>query len=122
MSVEPTTRIKRPATGVICGGLVSPEALTLRLTHIEVLEYEHAKRIGDEWTEAGRQMRVRREAAGLSLRKLAAMLEVSPPFLSDMERGFRHYTIRYAAPALKIFGANIPGQPRPDERKGETTE
>lgn len=42
-------------------------------------------RVGDE-------IRKRREAAGVTLRALARAIEVSPPFLSDVEHGRRTTT------------------------------
>lgn len=88
------------------GGLVSPEHLLLRLPRLEELEREQARAIRDEWTEVARQMRVRREAAGLSLRLLARHMNVSAPYVSDMERGARRYGLRYVTQALALFGAN----------------
>lgn len=115
-SAQAAARNRGALSLVGSGALVSPEHLALRLPRLEELEREQAKQITDEWTEVGRQMRCHREAAGISLRKLAAMLRVSPPFLSDMERGFRRYTFRHAGPALKIFGANTADQRRSPEQ------
>ena len=39
----------------------------------------------------GREMRDLRERRGLTLRQLAARLELSPAYISDLERGNRHW-------------------------------
>lgn len=95
-----------PAVGIVSRELVSPMHLTLRLKRLEEMEVEQARAIRDEWTEVSRQMRQRREAADVSLRKLAQHLNVSAPYVSDMERGARRYSLRYVTKALELFGAN----------------
>ena len=104
--VEPCRKVHGATVRVGTGDLVSPIHLTLRLARLEEIEVEQAKAIRDEWTEVGRQMRVRREAAGISLRALAAHLEISAPYLGDMERGFRRYQLCYVTKALTKIGAN----------------
>jgi len=104
--VEPCREVHGATVRVGTGDLVSPMHLTLRLARLEEIEVEQAKAIRDEWTEVGRQMRVRREAAGVSLRALAAHLEISAPYLGDMERGFRRYQLCYVTKALTMIGAN----------------
>lgn len=42
----------------------------------------------------GAELRRRREAAGFSLREVARRMEVSAPFLSDLEHGKRNWTER----------------------------
>lgn len=42
--------------------------------------------------ETGKLVREMREAKGISLRQLAKQMDVSAPFLSDMERGRRNWT------------------------------
>jgi DNA-binding transcriptional regulator YiaG len=42
----------------------------------------------------GNQARVARQKAGLSVREVARRMGVSAPFLSDMERGNRHWTTK----------------------------
>ena len=42
--------------------------------------------------EAGLKIRTARERAGMSVRRLAADMKISPMFLSDMERGRRNWT------------------------------
>lgn len=42
-------------------------------------------------TYTGQQMRNLREKAGVSLREVAITMEVSAPYVSDLERGFRHW-------------------------------
>jgi YesN/AraC family two-component response regulator len=83
---------------------------TLRLEEMQV---ERAKQMHDEWAEIGRQMRVRREAAEMSLRRLADLLEISAPYLGDMERGFRRYQNKYVTAALNHITANNQVQGRP---------
>ena len=39
--------------------------------------------------ELGRMIRTAREKRGVGLRELAKLIDVSPPFLSDVERGRR---------------------------------
>ena len=56
--------------------------------------------------EAGIEMRRAREAAGISLRAMAGKLQVSPMFLSDMERGNRKYSESWIAEAVKILEPN----------------
>lgn len=92
--------------------MVSLMHLSLRYPRFEEDIRQHAKQVDAEWKALGEQMRLHREAAGLSLRQLAAHLEISAPYLSDMERGFRHYTLRYAGPAMKLFEANPQAEPR----------
>jgi len=55
------------------------------LKHSENLYREEQKRIGVFAREC-------REKAGMSLRELARRMKVSAPFLSDLERGNRHWT------------------------------
>lgn len=45
--------------------------------------------------EAGRLIRQKREARGLSLRRLAKEMGVSAPFLCDLERGNRNWTEKH---------------------------
>ena len=47
-------------------------------------EINHAK--------AGQKIRSAREKAGMSVRRLAIAMKISPMFLSDMERGRRNWT------------------------------
>lgn len=42
--------------------------------------------------EAGRRIRALREAHGISLRRLAAAMKITPPYLSDMELGRRGWS------------------------------
>lgn len=39
----------------------------------------------------GQQMRNLREKLGVKLREVAKALDVSAPYISDLERGFRHW-------------------------------
>lgn len=55
------------------------------LRHSENLYREEQKRIG----AYARQCR---EASGVSLRELARRMKISAPFLSDLEKGNRHWT------------------------------
>lgn len=64
----------------------------------------HAQRYAE--IEAGKAMREAREAAGISLRDMAEKLNVSPPFLSDMERGNRKYSEAWIDEAIKILEPN----------------
>jgi len=51
-------------------------------------------------------LRKRRKAAGLSLRDMAKRLELSPPYISDVERGNRPCTpwLEHEYRTLKIKG------------------
>jgi transcriptional regulator with XRE-family HTH domain len=49
----------------------------------------------------GKLVRDLRETKGISLRRLAIALKVSPPFLSDMERGRRNWTTERFEQAIK---------------------
>lgn len=109
-----TTEEQSNGAAVALRPMVSPLHLTLRLKKLEEIEVEQARNIREEWREVGSQMRRRREAAGLSLRQLAKRLKLSAPFVSDMERGHRRYSLRYVTEALAIFGANAGGVPRPE--------
>lgn len=40
----------------------------------------------------GAELRRRREAVGMSLREVARQMEISAPYLSDMENGRRYWT------------------------------
>jgi len=55
------------------------------LRHSENLYREEQKRIGAYAREC-------RESLGLSLREVARRMKISAPFLSDLERGNRHWT------------------------------
>ncbi|HKP75321.1 MAG TPA: helix-turn-helix transcriptional regulator [Longimicrobiaceae bacterium] len=62
-------------------------------------------RCGSEGTTLnGAWFRRERIYYGVSLREMARRLGVSPPFVSDMERGFRHFLPKYAA-AYDALGA-----------------
>lgn len=73
-------------------------------------QWRHAQRYAE--VEAGKAMREAREKAGLSLRDMAKKLNVSPPFLSDMERGNRKYSESWIAEAVKIIEPNANGDGR----------
>jgi len=95
-----------PTVGIVSEELVSCAKLEMRTKLVELMDFEHASKTEIEWQDIGRQMRARREAAGLSLRQLATYLKISAPFLGDMERGFRHYKHKYVTAALAHFTAN----------------
>ena len=79
-----------------------------------VLLYSAADGKAAEWQkllrhaerEAGRMMREERETRGISLRAMAQMLGVSPPYLSDMELGNRRYSAAWAKAAMDVFKQN----------------
>ena len=58
------------------------------------------------WRHIGNVMRGRRVRAKMTLRKLAAVLGVSAPYVCDMERGNRRYTTQWLEKALETFKAN----------------
>lgn len=45
-----------------------------------------------DWRAIGADLRRQREAAGISLRRMAVLLEISPPFLVDLEHGRRGWS------------------------------
>lgn len=73
-----------------------------------------ADRITNEWRkkhdailrEVGTAMREERERCNVSLRSLAKQLGCSAPFLSDMERGYRKYSIEWCREAMAILSPN----------------
>ena len=56
--------------------------------------------------EVGQAMRDERERRRISLRELARRLDVSAPFLSDMERGNRKYSIEWCKKAMCAMPPN----------------
>lgn len=50
----------------------------------------------------GHVMRCLRVSKGLTLRELARRMELSPPYLSDMELGRRQYLPKWQALARKV--------------------
>ena len=79
-----------------------------------VLLYEDAAQKASAWQkslrhaerEAGRLMREEREMRGISLRKMAELLSISPPHLSDMENGNRRYSPAWVTEAMSVFEQN----------------
>ena len=53
--------------------------------------------------EAGKRIRALREKKGMSLRRLAAGMGFSAPFVSDLELGRRNWTERSFDSALEIL-------------------
>lgn len=56
----------------------------------------HGTGVQVDQRELGDSLRQKREAAHISLRSMAADLGISAPYLSDLERGHRHWS-----PALR---------------------
>lgn len=56
--------------------------------------------------EVGQAMRTERERCRISLRELSRRLGVSAPFLSDMERGNRKYSIEWCKKAMRAMQPN----------------
>ena len=89
-----------------------------------VLLYEDAKQKASAWQksmrhaerEAGRLMREEREMRGISLRKMAELLCISPPHLSDMENGHRRYSPAWVTEAMSVFEQNQSIDARPAEQ------
>ncbi len=77
---------------------------------IEKLDRDHQKRQEHRWKAIGHQMRIHRKNARVSLRELARRMKISAPFLSDMERGGRHYTQKNISSAISALAnkADIP--------------
>lgn len=79
-----------------------------------VLLYDDAATKASAWQkalrhaerEAGRLMRGEREKRGISLRKMAKLLSVSPTHLSDMENGNRRYSTAWVTAAMDAFEQN----------------
>ena len=90
--------------------LASPRGCLSRL----VERLGDADRITNEWRkkhdailrEVGTAMREERERCNVSLRSLARQLGCSAPFLSDMERGNRKYSIEWCRKAMAILSLN----------------
>lgn len=55
-------------------------------------------------TEAGNIVRARRKKRKMSLRTLATKMGISAPYLSDLERGHRPWTVEKFGQALKLIG------------------
>ena len=92
----------------------SPEGAESRCLHALVQRLGEADRITNEWRkkhdailrEVGHEMRKERERRKVSLRSLAKQLGCSAPFLSDMERGNRKYSIEWCRKAMAILSLN----------------
>ena len=69
--------------------------LALRLSEADSLKNEWRKKHNAILREVGGSMRSARESSNVSLRTLAKRLGCSAPFLSDMERGNRKYSIEW---------------------------
>jgi transcriptional regulator with XRE-family HTH domain len=67
----------------------------MKLPTIKSDEIDHAK--------AGAMLRERRLSQGISLRQLASQLDISAPFLSDLELGRRSWTAERFEKAVKIL-------------------
>lgn len=65
-------------------------------------EKYHRERLGLV-VEMGNELRKRREAAQMTLRELARQLEVSAPYLSDVEHGRRSLSSKLAEKADLIL-------------------
>lgn len=100
----------------------SPEGAESRCLHALVQRLGDADRITNEWRrkhdailwEVGHKMRKERERRKVSLRSLAKQLGCSAPFLSDMERGNRKYSIEWCRKAMTILSHNATAQTPPD--------
>lgn len=64
----------------------------------------------------GPKLRELREAADISLRELAKKLDVSAPFLSDVEWGRRHPSDRVLSALAKFFKLSVDELKRHDSR------
>ncbi|MGB1101904.1 MAG: helix-turn-helix domain-containing protein [Pontimonas sp.] len=86
-------------------------ALVQRLGEADRITNEWKRKHGEILREVGAVMRAERERRKISLRSLAKQLGCSAPFLSDMERGHRKYSIewcRKATAILSLNGAAVP--------------
>lgn len=54
--------------------------------------------------QAGAELRKRRETKNLTLREMARQLELSVPFLSDVEHGRRRLSVHHAELADLVLG------------------
>lgn len=92
----------------------SPGGAESRCLQALVQRLGEADRITNEWRkkhdailrEVGHEMRKERERRKVSLQSLAKQLGCSAPFLSDMERGDRKYSIDRCRKALAILALN----------------
>lgn len=53
--------------------------------------------------EAGKRVRALREKSGVSLRQLARDMKLSAPFLSDLERGRRNWSVENFKKAVQLL-------------------
>jgi len=82
--------------------------LVVRLGDADRITGEWRKKHDDILREVGTAMRDERERCNISLRSLAKQLGCSAPFLSDMERGNRKYSIEWCRKAMAILShANV---------------
>lgn len=78
-------------------------ALVQRLGEADRITAEWRKRHDAILRDVGHEMRKERESRKVSLRSLAKHLGCSAPFLSDMERGNRKYSIEWCRKAMSIL-------------------
>jgi DNA-binding XRE family transcriptional regulator len=124
----PEKQPREARCSVATGSALEPIKLLhaqMRAKKLIQIEADHAKQMRDEWRTIGEWMRQYREESGVSLRWLAEEMGVSPPFLSDMERGNRRYTLPHIDRALAICphandliqsSPNSTGQPRAENQ------
>jgi ribosome-binding protein aMBF1 (putative translation factor) len=91
--------------------VVDLPALVQRLGHAERITHHWRKEHSEILREVGQAMRQGRQRRKVSLRSLAKQLGCSAPFLSDMERGNRKYSIEWCRKAAAILSLNAPVLP-----------
>ena len=67
--------------------------------------------------QAGALVRERRLETGISLRAFAKQLEISPSYLSDLERGRRNWSESFWTAAMQWLGAPPTNQPQTQPNK-----
>lgn len=79
---------------------VGSSGLVLRLGEADSITNEWRKRHDAILREVGSFMRHARESSKVSIRALAKLIGCSAPFLSDMERGNRKYSLEWCKKSL----------------------
>lgn len=84
------------------------EELVTLANAMEQAKREEAAERAKAMMEAGTVLRTKREAAKMTLRAMAEALDVSPPFLSDVEHGRRRLSVEQAAKADAALSKVVP--------------
>ena len=80
---------------------------------IEAARRKYQRERFDLMVKAGKELREKREAKKLTLRGMAKLLDVSAPFLHDVEHGRRHLSSDKADKAEQILTMDLPNSEWP---------